>query len=314
MNEWARDLTRKTRSGSQGLKEEVNCNWVPTMGQALKWLSEATLKDFNEKQSCDFLEGWNVRIKPGPLPSLTSWKESAADPWWIASLEYMTPLPGSGSAHTAILVGSGCDILTDMTSREKPNWCAPLFPMRRLVFGVKVGNEGLVWKETLTSSICSHPWLVTLSQALSLVAIQLNKAHFPTVGSSEPLGCFTITLTLLRSHSQAGVSPCTAPTCVPKKHQWMDIMQGTEDAGIWTRQSLALGCGMKNCLSLQLFMPGSFSSFRFQPCQLPVTCLYPLRKAAARENNKPHAQIPVAFMPREWFSLMIHSLPTVKEQ
>lgn len=42
MNEWARDLTRKTRSGSQGLKEEVNYNWVPTMGQA-------TLKDFKWK-------------------------------------------------------------------------------------------------------------------------------------------------------------------------------------------------------------------------------------------------------------------------
>ena len=66
------------------------------------------------------------------------------------------------------------------------------------MFGVKVGSEGPVWKESLTSSICSHPWLVTLSQALSLVAVQLNKAHFPTTGSSEPVGCFTITLTLLR--------------------------------------------------------------------------------------------------------------------
>ena len=376
MNEWARDLTRKTRSGSQELKE-VNSNWVPPMGQALKWLSEATLKDFKWKIKLwlpksqtwlsDFtftfhfpaLEkemathssvlawripgkgeprglpsmgshrvghnwsdlaaaaaagGWYIRIKPGPLPSLTSGKESAADPWWIPSLEYVPLLPGSGSAHTAILVGSGCDILTDMTSSEKPNWCTPLLPMRRLVFGVKVGNEGPVWKETLTSSICSHAWLVTLSQALSLVAVQLNKEHFPTMGSSEPVGCFTITLTPLRHPYQAGVSPCTAPMCVPNRYQWVDIMQGTEDVGTWTRQSLALGYDMKNCLSLQLFMTGSFSSLRFQPCQLYATCLYPLRKATARENDKPHAQIPVAFMPREWFSLMIHSLPTVKVQ
>ena len=66
--------------------------------------------------------------------------------------------------------------------------------------------------------------------------------------------------------------------------------------------------------SAAVFMTGSFSSLRFQPCQLHVTCLYPLRKATARENDKRHAQIRVAFMPREWFSLIIHSLPTVKVQ
>lgn len=171
-------------------------------------------------------------------------------------------------------------------------WCLSKKWGVRVLFGKKA-----------TSSICSHPWLVTLSQALSLVAVSWAEAPtFLLWGAMRLWGVLPLHWLYWDPPTKLGVSPCTAPTCVPNRCQWMDIMQGTEDEGTWTRPGLALGCGMKNCLSLQLFMTG-FSSLRLQP--LPTVCHLLLSLRRLPGNDQPHAQIPVAFMPREWFSLMV---------